>query len=73
MKAPIIFILLVMISFGAAFYLTKWWATGTIEALNQRLALKDDQITDYRERLHLLPNPGQAWLVGYPSENSQER
>ncbi len=61
-SAPVTFILLLIIGFGAAFYVVNWRYEGIVESLKERiesfkdrLEAKDDQLTEYRERLHLLP------------------
>lgn len=61
-SAPITFILLLITSFGAAFYIANWRYEGIVESLKERIELfkerleaKDGQLGEYRERLHLLP------------------
>jgi hypothetical protein len=63
--APWSFALTLAAAFGAAFAVCRWayhslheTTKGRIDALNERLALKDQQLDDYRERLGLAPSSG---------------
>jgi hypothetical protein len=64
-SAPWSFALLLAASFGAAFGICRWAYHSQHEAskekldvLKERLASKDDQLDDYRERLGLAPSTG---------------
>ncbi len=54
-QAPMAFVLLFVLAVGAAFVFARWSYVRQIETLNERLRAKDDQLVDYRERLHLAP------------------
>ena len=63
--APWSFALLVVASFGAAFAVCRWAYHALHEAskekldvLKERLAAKDDQLDEYRQRLGLAPSSG---------------
>lgn len=54
-QAPFTFVLLLIlaIAFVSAFF--KWFYSERMEVMTQRLEHKDGQLTDYRERLKLVP------------------
>lgn len=61
-SAPVTFVLLLIIAFGVAFFVTNWRYEGIVDSLKERiesfkerLEAKDDQLMEYRERLHLIP------------------
>jgi len=68
MSAPVTFILFFVLAFGAAFFVARWRYEGLgeslrerIETLKDRIQGKDEQINEYRERLHLIPIDATAY------------
>lgn len=67
-NAPLTFLLLVVISFLAAFWIINWRYESIVEQLREqintlrgRLQSKDDQLGDYRERLKIIPTDHTAY------------
>jgi hypothetical protein len=56
--APFTFILATVLVGGLAYAASRWRHGGIIELLRERLAAKDQQLDEYRERLHLVPAQG---------------
>ena len=61
-SAPLTFMLFGILAFGAAFFIARWRYEGIGESLRERIDTlkdriqgKDEQINEYRERLHLIP------------------
>ena len=61
-SAPVAFILLLVCGFGAAFIASNWRYEAIVDnkderliTLKERLEVKDEQLQEYRERLHLVP------------------
>lgn len=54
-SAPLVFVSTIVLAVVLAFFVLKWRYNSIVEILNQRLAAKDDQLVEYRERLHLTP------------------
>lgn len=54
-SAPLVFVSTIVLAFVLVFFVLRWRYNSIVEILNQRLAAKDDQLTEYRERLHLTP------------------
>lgn len=54
-EAPITFLLVLIFAAFAGAYAARWLYAERIEVLQQRLSAKDDQLAEYRERLHLAP------------------
>jgi hypothetical protein len=66
--APWSFALTFIVAFGAAFGACRWaykslldTAKERLESLKERLEGKDDQLGEYRERLHLMPASGSQY------------
>lgn len=64
-SAPFVFATIVLLAFGSSYLVARWRYEAVlallrerIEALRDRLAAKDEQLGDYRERLHLVPATG---------------
>ncbi|MEO8223846.1 MAG: hypothetical protein ABI661_03500 [Gammaproteobacteria bacterium] len=58
--APFTFVLAAILVAGIAYAASRWRHSGIIEILRERLAAKDQQVSEYRERLHLVPADGGA-------------
>jgi hypothetical protein len=58
--APFTFVLAAILVCGLAYTASRWRHSGIIDLLRERLAAKDQQISEYRERLHLVPADGGA-------------
>lgn len=56
--APFTFILALALICGLAYAASRWRYSGIIELLRERLLAKDQQLDEYRERLHLAPAHG---------------
>jgi hypothetical protein len=56
--APFTFLLAAILVSALAYAASRWRHGGIIELLRARLAAKDQQISEYRERLHLVPADG---------------
>jgi hypothetical protein len=61
-SAPFTFAGFAILAFGAAFFVARWRYEAIVEGLRERIAgqqerldAKDQQVTEYLERLHLLP------------------
>jgi hypothetical protein len=52
--APLIFSVLMLLAFSLVFVVLKWYYDGLLQTLKERIAAKDDQINEYRQRLHLV-------------------
>ena len=59
--APFTFILACALVAGLAYAASHWKHGAIIELLRERLAAKDQQLDEYRERLHLAPTHGSAF------------
>lgn len=59
--APSTFVLIAVLVCGLAYAASRWRHVGIIELLRERLAAKDQQLDEYRERLHLAPAVGSAF------------
>jgi hypothetical protein len=59
--APFTFLLLAVLLSGVAYAASRWRHTGIIDILRERLAAKDQQLDEYRERLHLVPAHGSEY------------
>lgn len=59
--APFPFLLAAILVSGLAYTASRWRHGGIIELLRERLAAKDQQISEYRERLHLVPADGNVF------------
>jgi hypothetical protein len=57
-NAPFTFILFAVLIFALAYAASRWKHGAIIELLRERLAAKDQQLDEYRERLHLAPARG---------------
>lgn len=57
-SAPFTFLIAAALVSGLAYAVSRWRFTGIIELLKERLAAKDQQLDEYRERLHLAPAHG---------------
>jgi len=62
-SAPFTFIILFVLAFSLAYVASTWRYQGIIDLLREqvtssknRIEIKDDQISEYRERLHLVPS-----------------
>lgn len=57
-SAPGIFVLTLVLAFAlasvSAFYVVRWAYESRLKILKERINAKDDQLTEYRERLHLV-------------------
>ncbi len=67
-KAPLTFALLVLLAGGSGFVAVKWYYEGQIQTLKERdetqkvrLAAKDEQLNEYRQRLQLVPATGTSY------------
>jgi hypothetical protein len=56
--APFTVLILVVLVSVVAYAASRWRHSGIIETLRERLAAKDQQLDEYRERLHLVPAHG---------------
>ncbi|OIR10465.1 hypothetical protein GALL_77770 [mine drainage metagenome] len=56
--APFTFVVVIVLVGGVAYAASKWRHGGIIELLRERLAAKDQQLDEYRERLHFVPAGG---------------
>lgn len=68
--APWSFVFVVAGAFAIAFAVSRWaykslldTANGRLDALKERLAAKDEQIAEYRERLKLIPSNGNKFSL----------
>jgi len=61
LKTPIALLLILIGAFVAGRIDTSWRYEGQIKSLQERLEAKDDQLADYRERLHLVPTDQTAY------------
>jgi hypothetical protein len=64
-SAPATLVILLFVAGSVAYLIARWHYEGTvlklnehIEVLKERMEGKDDQLDDYRERLHLIPASG---------------
>lgn len=62
-SAPFTFIILLVLAFSLAYLASSWRHQGIIDLLREQLSIhkewleaKNDQIAEYRERLHLIPS-----------------
>jgi len=62
-SAPFTFLILLVLAFSLAYLASSWRHQGIIDLLREQLSvhkdrieIKDDQIAEYRERLHLVPS-----------------
>lgn len=69
-NAPLTFVTLFVLALGVAFVVSKLYYAGRIETLKEkaevlkeRLSAKDDQISEYRERLHLVPTDNTTYSL----------
>lgn len=60
-RAPVTIILVGVICFIVAYQVARWRYEGILELNCERLAVKDDQLDEYRERLHFLPAHGSEY------------
>jgi hypothetical protein len=56
--APLTFLIAAVLVGGLAYAASRWKHSAIIELLRERLAAKDQQLDEYRERLHLVPAHG---------------
>jgi hypothetical protein len=49
--APLTFIVLAILMLGATFLVLSWFYSGRLENLEGRIKMRDDQITEYKEKL----------------------
>ena len=57
-NAPFSIIFFALLIFTFAYAVSRWRYSAIIEMLRERLAAKDQQLDEYRERLHLAPSSG---------------
>jgi hypothetical protein len=62
-SAPLVFLIALLLVFLVAYLAAKWRYDGLVENLRERLELskdriqnKDDQLNEYRQRLHIIPS-----------------
>lgn len=60
-SAPFSFLISAALVASLAYAASRWRHGGIIELLRERLAAKDQQLDDYRERLHLAPATGSSF------------
>jgi hypothetical protein len=60
-SAPLIFISFLLLAFALAFVVANYIYKERIETLKERLTSKDDQINEYRQRLHLVDTDKTAY------------
>lgn len=67
-SSPVAFIITLLLCFVCSFFVMKWRYDGIIEQLHERLELnkerlqiKNDQLDEYRQRLHLVPVSGTSF------------
>lgn len=60
-SAPFAFLISSALVASLAYAASRWKHSGIIELLRERLAAKDQQLDDYRERLHLAPASGSSF------------
>ncbi len=51
-EAPLGFVIVVALAGTLIFLVTQWHFSGLLDTLNSRISWQDDQLTDYRNRLH---------------------
>ena len=71
-SAPVTFVLMLILGFLVAFLAVRWYYQGMLETKDERLKAKDDQLDDYRERLHLISASGSKYSRLNHDELKQE-
>ena len=51
LQAPLAFALCLIVIFGLAYSVARWRYTGSIETLESRIKLRDDQVAEYKQKL----------------------
>lgn len=73
-QAPMTFIAATLVMAALAYGASRWRFGGTIESLQHRLALKEDQLADYRDKLKgASPDEARARLDGLESRVEELR